>query len=246
MSLSSDLPLRDFDGESDETDSETELLIRHHTGSGGADGHHLTNTQPQHLQRSRHGSYSYSQNNKQTPSFLSQLFGVVGGTTKYLSSSRQTQQNLKPKQTPPPLLRSATASSLARDGQIRLRNEHSRERGQTATSNTTASQSSINNAAQAVKFARSNSKSYNLNFPNDPLGTVGSNVASSGSFHYSDSLQMSNMDTQPNITTTTSPNGVMQTVIDPENGSTTVFYQKNRRKSKKRSFGNLCKMCLCG
>lgn len=225
MSLSTDLPLRDFDGESDDTDSETELLIRHHNGSGGgADGHHLTNTQQQ---RSRHGSYSYSQynNTHQAPSFLSQLIGVVGGTTKYSSSSLtlQSQQNLKSKQTPPPLLRSATASSLARDGQVRFRNERSRERfatQQTATgtttSNITASQTNLNNAAQAAKFGRSTSKSYNLNSSNDtPANTgVGTNAAS-GSFHYSDSLQMSNMDnTQPNITTTTSPNGVMQTVVD--------------------------------
>ncbi|KAM7353940.1 putative phospholipid-transporting ATPase IIA isoform 1-T1 [Cochliomyia hominivorax] len=270
MSLRSDLALRDFDGESDETDSETELLIRHHNGvssssGGAADGHHhLTNTarQQQQYQRSRHGSYSsYStqhNNTHQTPSFLSQLFGVVGGTTKYSSS-----QNLKSKQTPQPpsstatttLLRSATASSLARDGQIRFRNERSRERFATnqqknsitttgtTKSNITASQTSINNAAYAAKFTRSTpSSSYNLNSSNDPITL---NVTGSGS--YSETLQMSQMDTiQPNITTTTSPNGVMQTVIDPENGSTTVFYQKNRRKSKKRSFGQLCKMCLCG
>ncbi|KAI8121231.1 hypothetical protein FF38_02552 [Lucilia cuprina] len=266
--ISTDLPLRDFDGESDDTDSETELLIRHHNGGGsGADGfQHLTNTQlqkQQQQQRSRLGSYSsYSQHNNthQAPSFLSQLFGVVGGTTKYsTSSSSLSNINYKSKQTPPTtssLLRSATASSLARDGQIRFRNERSRERFATnqtttgiTTSNITASQSQQNNAAQAAKYARSNTtKSYNLNsnVSVDSSG-VGGNSSASGSFHYSDSLQMSNMDKQPpNITTTTSPNGVMQTVIDPENGSTTVFYQKNRRKSKKRSLGNLCKMCFCG
>ncbi|XP_037813863.1 probable phospholipid-transporting ATPase IIA isoform X1 [Lucilia sericata] len=266
--ISTDLPLRDFDGESDDTDSETELLIRHHNGGGsGADGfQHLTNTQlqKQQQQRSRLGSYSsYSQHNNthQAPSFLSQLFGVVGGTSKYsTSSSSLSNLNFKSKQTPPSsttssLLRSATASSLARDGQVRFRNERSRERfatNQTATGNTTsnitASQSQLNNAAQAAKYARSNtSKSYNLN-SNVPVDSSGvGNSSASGTFHYSDSLQMSNMDTQPpNITTTTSPNGVMQTVIDPENGSTTVFYQKNRRKSKKRSFGSLCKMCFCG
>lgn len=255
--LRSDLPLRDFDGESDETDSETELLIRHHH-SGSTDGpKYLTNTKQQQLQRSRHGSYSTQHNNThQPPSFLSQLFGVVGGTTTYSSS-----QNLKTKQPTPPLppsqsslIRSATASSsLARDGQVRFRNERSRERfatnqtNSTTTgtnnSNITASQTNLNNAAYAAKYAQS---SYNLNSNsssvyNDPPGSA--NV-------YSDSLQMSQMGdaSSPagNITTTTSPNGVMQTVIDPENGSTTVFYQKNRRKSKKRSFGQLCKMCLCG
>lgn len=247
MSLSADLPLRDFDRESDETDSETELLIRHHNNSSScANGYQLTNT-PQ--QRSRHGSYSYSQHNNvhQKPSFLSQLFGVVGSTTPYLP--RQSQQNLKSKQTPP-LSRSAVATSaLESDGQVRFRNERSRERYATAqnktSSNITGTQTLVKHAAQAANFGRPTAKSYSLNSTNDNPA-AGTSNANAGSFRYSDSLQMSNMDPQPNITTTTSPNGVSQTVIDPENGSTTVFYQKNRRKSKKRSFGNLCKLCLCG
>ena len=272
MSLDTALPLRDFDGESDDTDSETELLIRHHGSSSGKanDGHHhQLNTK----QRSRHGSYSsYTQphnTNRQMPSFLSQLFGVVGGTTTFSSSSTTSsflQNQTKSKQTtttPPSLLRS-NSTSLTRDAQLRFRNERSRERrfatatnSSSNTSNITASQTKLNNAAQAARFGRSNSKSYNLNSSNDLIDiTTGTNQPGAGSFYYRESLQMSDMDTSQqqqeqqqsnnNKTTTTSPNGVMQTVIDPENGSTTVFYQKNRRKSKKHSIGNLCKMCLCG
>lgn len=243
MSVDTKIPLRDFDGETDDdTDSETELLIRHHVSGSGGDGQNTTTRKLNNSSQQHYGSYSNNhhhqqrkQNNK--PSFLSQLFGVVGGTTTFSSSSGYATNSNQQQ----PLRSSTSSPSLARDGQIRFRNERSRERSH-QTTNITASQT-INNAAQAAaKFGQhpKSKSSYNLNTSPNQLDS------SSG---YSDSLQMSAMDaTQPNITATTSPhvNGVMQTVIDPENGSTTVFYQKNRRKSKKRSMGNLCKMCLCG
>lgn len=267
MTINNDVPLRDFDGESnDDTDSETELLIRHHDGKTttrklNSNQQHgsLFNTPHKHQQQQNGG-----RNSRSAPSFLSQLFGVVGGTTTFARST-SSQPNATTKNS----LHTSAANSTARfgngSGQVRFRNERSRERYSTQSANYHTSQT-VNNAAQAASnYAYQNnssasaksklSSSFSLNF-SPTKDRLDPGMTGSSSYQpYSDNLQMSDMETQPNIlaTTTTSPtatgnavNGVLQTVIDPENGSTTVFYQKNRRKSKRRSFGNLCKTCFCG
>lgn len=252
-----DLHVRDFDEESDGSDSETELLIRHHDGPITTRKVRSSSQQQQQTLHNENGSLFYSppKRRNQKTTFLSHLFGVVGNTSKkpVPRSSRNltnTQQTKYPATT-------ATTTTL------RFRNDRSRERTQSpAASNQTV----LNNNAKYGNNNHSNnnnnssSSSFSLNFTASDLLEPVTGMTGGGSYnHYSDTLQMSGMDTQPkksSATTATSPgsssgvtataNGVLQTVIDPDNGSTTVFYQKNRRKSKRRSFGNMCKMCLCG
>ncbi|XP_013099837.2 probable phospholipid-transporting ATPase IIA isoform X1 [Stomoxys calcitrans] len=269
MTFDSDVPMRDFEESDDGSDSETELLIRHH------DGRTTTQAYQHHHQQPQHGSLFYSTKtaaaahgggNRKT-NFLSQLFDIVGGTSSKFDLVRNTKNNNGNKNnnnsgtSTQQTKYSSSSSRLGGDNhggaQIRFRNERSRERYSTQAANITTG---LNNAAQAAAGIygnhnnNSSSSSYSLNFEAGMTGTYNN--------HYSDSLQMSNMETQPkkSATAPTSPASVDATStmaaaataangqkanIDADSGSA-VFYQKNRRKSKRRSFGNMCKMCLCG
>uniref|UniRef100_A0A1A9UJM4 Uncharacterized protein n=1 Tax=Glossina austeni TaxID=7395 RepID=A0A1A9UJM4_GLOAU len=245
-----EMQLRDFDEETEDTDSETELLVRH-VGNGGSqrsdfrlqkaksNSNSITNN---HSRSHFHHNNSRSLPNnhqRKTQSFLSQLFDVVSNTTftrnnnnSILSSSTSNSHR--------PNLRTSRAAP------VRHRNEQNSEyfvpnsiSANTSTTNT------INNAAYAARFNHS-SKTYHLKHP---VASMDSTDASPmGTFHYSDTPPTTNttagLSATSNSVNATTNNG-LQTIVDPDNGSTTVFYQKNRRKSKKRSLSNLCKVCLC-
>lgn len=120
-------------------------------------------------------------------------------------------------------------------GQIRYRNERSRERAK----HSNGSYSSISKLAQLTHTSSGVAGAGSIGGGGGGSGSAtgikvttgdGSVAASGGSAATGD---LSNGATHST------------TVIDPENGSSTVFYQHNRRKSKSRSIGNVCKLCLC-
>ncbi|EDV94041.1 probable phospholipid-transporting ATPase IIA isoform X1 [Drosophila grimshawi] len=192
------LPLRDFDEESEETDSETELLIRHtHSDAAIANSNNNSNNNNHnnsHGQRRRKSSTGYGG------------IGAIGSPT---SGSASFLGNL------------FSLGSAA--GQIRYRNERSRERAKYSNSNSSS--------GTATRHITSETTSVQTK-----LAQLTQTDASSGGVDGS----------APHPTEIGAPNGIgPHTEIDPENGSSTVFYQNNRRRSKGRSIGNVCKMCLC-
>ncbi|XP_030377306.1 probable phospholipid-transporting ATPase IIA isoform X1 [Scaptodrosophila lebanonensis] len=203
-----ELPLRDFDEESDETDSETELLIRH-TGGGsenvvgsGVGGGSVVI-----------GSSNSSNNNKQRRRRKSSTgYGGVGGISSGGGSSSGGG-----------FLGNLFGHSLgSASGQIRYRNERSRERAKYSNSNNGSAVRDINSTNITGKLAQLTQTGgvAGIAIGADALSDIG-NAGVNGA------------------------NPSVLTVSDPENGATTVFYQNNRRRSKSRSIGNVFKMCLC-
>ncbi|KAH8308402.1 hypothetical protein KR059_012134 [Drosophila kikkawai] len=194
MADNNNVPLRDFDEES-ETDSETELLIRRDVPSGSGSNNNLGRA------KRRKSSMGYSgvdadvgAGSSAAGSFLGNLFGHSLGSAA---------------------------------GQIRYRNERSRERAK--NSNSSHSSSSVSKLAQ-LTHTSSGAGCGSGSGTGVGIGgtTTGDSAATSGAV--------------PGDLTNGGTHGA---VVDPENGSSTVFYQHNRRKSKSRSIGNICKVCLC-
>ncbi|KAH8255481.1 hypothetical protein KR038_004257 [Drosophila bunnanda] len=188
------VPLRDFDEES-ETDSETELLIRRDVPSSGGSSN---NNHGRAKRRKSSMGYSGADGDvgagsSAAGSFLGNLFGHSLGSAA---------------------------------GQIRYRNERSRERAK--NSNNSHGSSSVSKLAQ-LTHTSSGAGSGSGSGVGAGIGgtTSGDGAATPGAV--------------PGDLT----NGGAHGVVDPENGSSTVFYQHNRRKSKSRSIGNICKVCLC-
>ncbi|KAH8282310.1 hypothetical protein KR054_006841 [Drosophila jambulina] len=186
------VPLRDFDEES-ETDSETELLIRRDVPSSGGKNNNSNHGRGKRRKSSMgysgaDGDVGAGVGSSAAGSFLGNLFGHSLGSAA---------------------------------GQIRYRNERSRERAKNSNSSH-GSSSSVSKLAQLTHTssgAGSGSGSGSGTTPGDSAATPGG-AALPGDL----------------------TNGA---VVDPENGASTVFYQHNRRKSKSRSIGNICKVCLC-
>ncbi|KAH8381199.1 probable phospholipid-transporting ATPase IIA isoform X1 [Drosophila serrata] len=188
------VPLRDFDEES-ETDSETELLIRRDvpSSSGSSNNNHGRG-------KRRKSSMGYSgadgdvgAGSSAAGSFLGNLFGHSLGSAA---------------------------------GQIRYRNERSRERAK--NSNSSHGSSSVSKLAQLTHTSSG----------------AGSGSGSGVGVGIGGTTQGDSAAT-PGAVPSDLANGGAHGVVDPENGSSTVFYQHNRRKSKSRSIGNICKVCLC-
>ncbi|KAH8403327.1 hypothetical protein KR222_010825 [Zaprionus bogoriensis] len=112
-------------------------------------------------------------------------------------------------------------------GQIRYRNERSRERAKYSNSNSNSGSGSGSGSASR-DFASEQAKLAQLT----QAGAGG--VVDSSAPH-------------PQHADVGAPNGISSahTVIEQENGASTVFYQNNRRRSKSRSLSNVCRMCFC-
>uniref|UniRef100_A0A1B0BJ57 Uncharacterized protein n=1 Tax=Glossina palpalis gambiensis TaxID=67801 RepID=A0A1B0BJ57_9MUSC len=251
-----EMQLRDFDEETEDTDSETELLVRH-VGNGGSqqsdfklqktksNSNSITNnnrsrSHVHHNNTNRHSRSLMNNHQRKTQSFLSQLFDVVSNTTFTRNNNNNSILSSSTSNSHRPNLRTSRAAP------VRHRNEQNCEYFvSNSISANTSTTNTINNAAYAARFNHS-SKTYHIKHP---VASMDSTDASPmGTFHYSDTPPTTNttagLSATSNSVNATTNNG-LQTVVDPDNGSTTVFYQKNRRKSKKRSLSNLCKVCLC-
>lgn len=209
-----ELTLRDFDEESEETDSETELLIRHtvHNRSRGSVSSNAANKNNNNGQRQRKSSTGYS--GIGGPATI----GVVGGGAGVGvgSSSGSFLGNL------------FSLGSAA--GQIRYRNERSRERAKYSNSNNSGSgRDSGSSASRDI----TSDQTKLAQLTQTGAGGVDSSKAASHPPH----AEIGGA----------APNGSISahTVIDQENGASTVFYQNNRRRSKGRSLSNVCRMCFC-
>ncbi|KAH8412310.1 hypothetical protein KR009_001150 [Drosophila setifemur] len=124
-------------------------------------------------------------------------------------------------------------------GQIRYRNERSRERAKTSNSGHNNSYNSVSKLAQLTHTSAGVAGGGG---GGAGAGGSGSAAGSSGSGNGGTSGDAGNTATG---VSGTGDLGTHSTVVDPENGSSTVFYQHNRRKSKSRSIANVCKLCLC-
>ncbi|XP_053960125.1 probable phospholipid-transporting ATPase IIA isoform X1 [Anastrepha ludens] len=251
MVADSELQLRDFDGETEDSDSETELLIRHSgRGQQAKRGSIATSRYYLHdysTSQPTSAATSSSTSSKTTTGFLSHLFGN-------------------------------TTNSLGRAaGQVRLRNERSRERDKYARTKQQQQQQArttghsfggfdtgLGTSAKLAKLAQTTQTSYR----GSGGATSGVDGVSGHGVTESVALGVRSQSggggthkrfeaTGATVAASESASGgggigggagvvLQQTVLDAENGSTTVYYQKNRRRSKRRSLANLCKMCLCG
>ncbi|XP_036321777.1 probable phospholipid-transporting ATPase IIA isoform X2 [Rhagoletis pomonella] len=257
MVADSEFQLRDFDGETEDSDSETELLIRHN-------GRGQQTKRSGSIATSRYYLHDYS--TSQPTTSVASSSSISGKATGFLSH-----------------LFGNTTNSLGRAaGQVRLRNERSRERdkyaaasartqnqqiqqqqARTAGYNFGGFDTGLGTSAKLAKLAQTTQTSYRGG-GGATSGGVGSGVTESvalgvrsqsgggvGGAHKRFET------TGATVAASESASGgggigggagvvLQQTVLDAENGSTTVYYQKNRRRSKGRSLANLCKMCLCG
>ncbi|SPP85755.1 probable phospholipid-transporting ATPase IIA isoform X1 [Drosophila guanche] len=206
------VPLRDFDEES-ETDSETELLIRRdvRTVSVAAVG---SSSKSNNNSRGRHrkSSTGYS--------------GVADVGVKSSSSSGGGGSGGS-------FLGNLFGHSLgSAAGQIRYRNERSRERAKYSNS---SSSSSVSKLAQLTHTSAGGSGAGSHGIGATVAGSAASVPSGGAATGVGDSAGVAS----------DLGNGTHSTVIDPENGSSTVFYQNNRRRSKGRSIGSIFKLCLC-
>ncbi|XP_011212399.2 probable phospholipid-transporting ATPase IIA isoform X1 [Bactrocera dorsalis] len=268
MVADSEIQLRDFDGETEDSDSETELLIRH-SGRGGA-------RQPAKrgsIATSRYYLHDYSTATQPTAATASSL-SATNIATGFLSN-----------------LFGNTTNSLGRAaGQVRLRNERSRERDKYAASRARTQQlqeqqqqqyqrqqarttalsfggfnTGLGTSARLAKLAQTTQTSYRVGGGDGASGGVDAaahGVTESVALGVRSIGGQSGAHKRYDATGATSATSesasggggmgggagvvLQQTVLDAENGSTTVYYQKNRRRSKRRSLANLCKLCLCG
>lgn len=188
--MADNVPLRDFDEESD-TDSETELLIRREVPAGSASSSNNSNRNGR-----RKNSTGYS-----GADFLGNLFG------------------------------SNSVGSAA--GQIRYRNERSRERAKHSNS--------YNSVSKLAQLTHTSAGVAGVGAGAGTGASGGSGGSGSGGAGDGNSATTSAGCAAGDL----GNGGTHSTVVDPENGSSTVFYQHNRRKSKSRSIGNVCKLCLC-
>ncbi|KAL7741981.1 hypothetical protein ACLKA6_012185 [Drosophila palustris] len=202
-------PLRDFDEESEETDSETELLIRH-TGSSDAA---ISNSNNKGISKTNNSYNNSGQRRRKSSTGYSGIGGIVSPSVGNSNSGNSFLGNL------------FSLGSAA--GQIRYRNERSRERAKYSNSN--------------------NSGSASRDITSDHT-TVGGSAAKLAQLTQTGASGVDNSAAHaPHVATDIgASNGISaHTVIDPENGASTVFYQNNRRRSKSRSISNVCKMCFC-
>lgn len=211
-----ELTLRDFDEESEETDSETELLIRHtvhnrsrSSGSSNAANKNKNNNNGQRLRKSSTGYSGIG-----GPSTI----GVVGSGSGVGvgSSSGSFLGNL------------FSLGSAA--GQIRYRNERSRERAKYSNSNNSGSGRDSGSVSASRDITSDQTKLAQLT--QTGAGGVDSSKAS-----HPPHAEIGGAAANGSISA--------HTVIDQENGASTVFYQNNRRRSKGRSLSNVCRMCFC-
>lgn len=213
-----ELTLRDFDEESEETDSETELLIRHTVhnrsrSSGSSSNAANKNKNNNNGQRLRKSSTGYSGIGGPT------TIGVVGGSGAGVgvgSSSGSFLGNL------------FSLGSAA--GQIRYRNERSRERAKYSNSNNSGSGRDSGSVSASRDITSDQTKLAQLT--QTGAGGVDSSKAS-----HPPHAEIGSGAANGSISA--------HTVIDQENGASTVFYQNNRRRSKGRSLSNVCRMCFC-
>lgn len=267
MVADSELQLRDFDGETEDSDSETELLIRH-SGRSGA-------RQPAKrgsIATSRYYLHDYSTTQPTAATSSSSSLSATNIATGFFSN-----------------LFGNTTNSLGRAaGQVRLRNERSRERDKYAASRARTQQlqeqqqqyqqqqarttalsfggfnTGLGTSAKLAKLAQATQTSYRGGGGGG--ATSGVDVAAHGvtesvalgvrSSSQSGAHKRYDATGATSATSESASGGggmgggagvvLQQTVLDAENGSTTVYYQKNRRRSKRKSLANLCKMCLCG
>lgn len=213
-----ELALRDFDEESEETDSETELLIRH-TGSNShaASSKNKNNNNAQRLRKSSTGYSGIG-----GPATIGVVVGGSGGGVGVSvgvgsgSGSGSFLGNL------------FSLGSAA--GQIRYRNERSRERAKYSNSNNSGS--GIGSASRDI----TSDQTKLAQLTQTGAGGVDSSSSGNASHHPQHAVDIGG-----------TANGSIgaHTVIDQENGASTVFYQNNRRRSKSRSLSNVCKMCFC-
>lgn len=220
-----ELALRDFDEESEETDSETELLIRH-TGSKSSNSHaaNSKNKNNNNAQRLRKSSTGYSGIGGPT------TIGVVGGGGGGVGVSVGVGSG------------SGSGSFLGNlfslgsaAGQIRYRNERSRERAKYSNSNNSGSGSGSGRGIGSASRDITSDQTKLAQLTQTGAGGVDSS-SSNASHHPQHAVDIGG-----------TANGTIgaHTVIDQENGASTVFYQNNRRRSKSRSLSNVCKMCFC-
>lgn len=217
-----ELALRDFDEESEETDSETELLIRH-TGSNShaASSKNKNNNNAQRLRKSSTGYSGIG-----GPATIGVVVGGSGGGVGVSvgvgsgSGSGSFLGNL------------FSLGSAA--GQIRYRNERSRERAKYSNSNNSGSGSGSGIGSASRDITSDQTKLAQLT--QTGAGGVDSSSSGNASHHPQHAVDIGG-----------TANGSIgaHTVIDQENGASTVFYQNNRRRSKSRSLSNVCKMCFC-
>ncbi|EDW46016.1 GM10389 [Drosophila sechellia] len=127
-------------------------------------------------------------------------------------------------------------------GQIRYRNERSRERAK----HSNGSYSSISKLAQLTHTSSRVAGAGSIG------GVGGGSGGGGGGSGSATGIKATTGDGSAATSGGSAATGDLSngathstTVIDPENGSSTVFYQHNRRKSKSRSIGNVCKLCLC-
>lgn len=215
-----ELTLRDFDEESEETDSETELLIRHTVhnrsrSSGSSSNAANKNKNNNNGQRLRKSSTGYSGIGGPT------TIGVVGGGGSGAgvgvgSNSGSFLGNL------------FSLGSAA--GQIRYRNERSRERAKYSNSNNSGSGRDSGSVSASRDITSDQTKLAQLT--QTGAGGVDSSKAS-----HPPHAEIGSGAANGSISA--------HTVIDQENGASTVFYQNNRRRSKGRSLSNVCRMCFC-
>ncbi|EDW76123.1 uncharacterized protein Dwil_GK14835, isoform A [Drosophila willistoni] len=202
---------KDFDEES-ETDSETELLIRdvghslrsHSSSAAAATSPSSSSWHSRNRQRKSSTGYGGVDVGAVAGSFLGNLFG---------SGSNSSNNN--------------SLGSAA--GQIRYRNERSRERAKYSNSHTSGDIATTTTTAKLAQLTQTRASAGDGGVAGGADGAAGVGTTNA-----------TGSDLGANGT-----NGTHNTVIDPENGSSTVFYQNNRRRSKSRSISNMCKMCLC-
>lgn len=212
-----ELTLRDFDEESEETDSETELLIRHtvHNRSRGSASSNAANKTKNNNngQRQRKSSTGYS--GIGGPATIG-VVGSGGAGVDVGGSSGSFLGNL------------FSLGSAA--GQIRYRNERSRERAKYSNSNNIGSgRDSGSSASRDI----TSDQTKLAQLTHTGAGGVDSSKAASHPPH----AEIGGAAPKGSISA--------HTVIDQENGASTVFYQNNRRRSKGRSLSNVCRMCFC-
>lgn len=260
MVADSELQLRDFDGETEDSDSETELLIRH-SGQGARQPakrgsiatsryylHDYSTTQPMAAAAS-----SLSATNIAT-GFLSNLFG---NTTNSLgrAAGQVRLRNERSRE------RDKYAASKARTQQLQEQQQYQKQQARTTAPSFGGFNTGLGTSAKLAKLAQTTQTSYR----GGGGATSDVDVAAHG---VTESVALGVRNSQSgahkrydvagatNATSDSASGGggmgggagvvLQQTVLDAENGSTTVYYQKNRRRSKRRSLANLCKMCLCG
>lgn len=292
MAVISEFPLRDFDGQSDTSDSETELLIQRVSSQGknhvfyrplqkvfGSTRNNNNNTNSGGSGNSVHYKWSGRHDNstryeqqRQPSNFLSQLFGVVGGGTSHarfnsarlitessnrLSSSSSTSTSILLETRNTGGVNSSSNNPSIEQSQSPLSSRDD-PAYRTACSNLSSytveeERNDAWSVTQAPRFGH-RSRTYHVNSPPATTSTPMDvpDASPMGTFNYNSPNNNNTSDasagSQASANTfapTETANSVIQTVIDPENGSKTIFYQHNRRKSKRRSIASICKMCFC-